>query len=85
MKTKTFFFSKFGRKPGIFNTGFVSLRYKNTNQYYTKFRNKIHGKNTNFFENFWNWARPGQKNKSGPNQLQGWTQPSCVGWADVPT
>jgi len=30
MKTKVFFFKK---KPGIFNTGFVFLRYKNTDQY----------------------------------------------------
>jgi hypothetical protein len=37
-----------------------------------------------FFENFWNWARPGQK-KTGLNKLLGWTQPSRVGWADVPT
>jgi len=35
LKPKTFFFIYlfFDEKNGYFNTGFVSLRYKNTNQY----------------------------------------------------
>jgi hypothetical protein len=28
---------------------------------------------------------PAQKKNTGPNKLQGKTQPSRVGWADVPT
>jgi hypothetical protein len=34
-ESKTFFFNFFDvlTKTGYFNTGFVSLRYKNTNQY----------------------------------------------------
>jgi len=29
-------------------------------------------------------ARPGPKKKNWAHQLQGWTQPTRVGWADVP-
>jgi hypothetical protein len=34
----------------------------------------------------WNWVGPGPIMWAGPisAQLQGWTQPSRVGWADVP-
>jgi hypothetical protein len=28
-------------KTGYFNTGFVSLQYKNTNRYWSKYSNKI--------------------------------------------
>jgi len=37
-------------KTRYFNTGFVSLQYKNTNQYCAKLIKKIYGKITNFFE-----------------------------------
>jgi hypothetical protein len=33
MKTKYIFFSSVSTKTGYFNIGFVSLCYKNTNQY----------------------------------------------------
>jgi hypothetical protein len=37
-------------KIKYFNTGFVSLQYKNTNQYQSKCSKKIYKKITNFFE-----------------------------------
>jgi len=51
LKTKNiiYFFQCFD-KTGYFNTGFVSLQYKNTNQYQEKFSRKIWGKITYFFE-----------------------------------
>jgi hypothetical protein len=45
-ENKTFFFDVL-TKTGFFNSGFVSLRYKNTNQYYAIVI-KIGGKSTNF-------------------------------------
>ena len=105
-KNTTWFFSfeRFGRmhgnksfflfffwKPGIFNTEFLFLRYKNTDQYLLKWRRKIRGKIT-IFKNIYN-NKKNTKNKKGEKnemdwavlaQLQGWTQPSRVGWADVP-
>ena len=41
-ETKFFFYVLM--KTGYFNTGFVFLRYKNTNQYQAKFSRKIHTK-----------------------------------------
>jgi len=38
-----------------------------------------------FLKIFGTGPDPAQKKKTGPNKLQGWTQPSRVGWADVPT
>jgi len=46
-ETKFFFYVLM--KTGYFNTGFVFLRYKNTNQYQAKFSRKIH---TEIFLNF---------------------------------
>ena len=46
-ETKIFFYVLM--KTGYFNTGFVFLRYKNTNQYQAKFSRKIH---TEIFLNF---------------------------------
>ena len=39
-ENKTFFFYVL-TKTGYFNTGFVSLQYKNTNRYWSKYSNKI--------------------------------------------
>jgi len=39
-------------KTWYFNTGFVSLRYKNTNQYFTKLIEKYTGKSQNFLRKF---------------------------------
>ena len=66
------FFCNVLTKTEYFNTAFVSLQYKNTNQYYAKFHNKIRGKITNFSENiflkiFVTRPDPTQNNKSGPN------------------
>ena len=77
-------------KTGYFNIGFVSLQYKNTNWYWSKYSNKI-TENHIFLKGFffsisWNfWLdRTWPKRKLGRNQpkinwayfLQGWTQPS---------
>jgi len=40
-------------KTGYFNTGFVSLQYKNTNQYWLKCSKKIYGKS--HFKNKFSW------------------------------
>jgi len=68
MKTKTFFYVL--TKTGYFNTGFESLQYKNTNQYWSKC-SKIYEKMTIFWKDyFWNffsrWARPGPCGGAGP-------------------
>jgi len=50
-ENKTFYFYIFifvFMKTRYFNTGFVSLQYKNTNQYWSKY-SKIYEKITNFF------------------------------------
>jgi hypothetical protein len=51
-KNKTFNFFFFLTKTRYFNIKFVSLQYKNTNQYCAKLIKKIYGKITNFFEIF---------------------------------
>jgi hypothetical protein len=65
----------------VFNTEFVSLQYKNTNQYWSKC-SEIFAENhrflkrifLNFFEFFW----------LGPTRPMwlGWTQPTCVAGLD---
>jgi hypothetical protein len=58
-------------KTRYFNTGFVFLQYKNTNQYWSKCSRKIRGEITNFLKIFFwiflGWAGPGpvKKNKQG--------------------
>jgi len=74
MKIKTCFFIflifQCFDKNWVFNIGFISIQYKNTNQYYVKFNRKIRGKITDFFEMiffrnlFFEWARPGPKRNS---------------------
>jgi hypothetical protein len=52
-KTKYFFFCYVLTKTRYFNTGFVSLQYKNTNQYWSKC-SEIFAENHSFFlNNFW--------------------------------
>jgi len=48
-ENKTFYFFIFFMKIGYFNAGFVSLQYKNTNQYWSNYSKKIQ-KITDFFE-----------------------------------
>jgi hypothetical protein len=38
-----------------------------------------------FLKIFGTGPDPAQKKQTGLNKLHGWTQPSRVGWADVPT
>ena len=48
-------------KTGYFNTEFVSLQYKNTNRYWSKYSNKITEKSHSLeknLKNFFFWARP---------------------------
>jgi hypothetical protein len=73
MKTKHFFYILI--KTRYFNTGFVSLQYKNTNQYWSKC-SKIFAKNDRFFEIifeeiflFSGWAQPGPCGWAGPSHL----------------
>ena len=40
-ENKTFFFFENLTKTDYFNTGFISLQYKNTNRYWSKYNNKI--------------------------------------------
>jgi len=50
-ENKIFFYFFFASmKTKYFNTGFVYLQYKNTNQYQSKCSKKIYEKITNFFE-----------------------------------
>jgi len=49
-------------KTRYFNTGFVSLQYKNTNQYWSKYSKKYTGKSKIFWKYFFDffcWAGPG--------------------------
>ena len=84
-ENKTFFLYKhfFLKKTGYFNIGFVSLQYKNTNQYWPKYSNKITEKSQILWNNFWKFfifyiflgLDP-----AGPTWL-GWTQQaSCEQW-----
>ena len=96
MKTKHFFFEDL-TKTRYFNTGFISLQYKNTNRYWSKCSNEI-TENHRFLKGFfWNFEfflldRTRPKKELGWNRpkikrayfLQGWPQPSRMGWADVP-
>jgi len=88
-ESKTFYFYIFFMKTRYFNTGFVSLQYKNTNQYWSKC-SKIYEKITNFFLNFFLnllfiylfifWLGPAR-----PVWL-GWTQQSYPGhWPNLVT
>jgi hypothetical protein len=76
IKTKTFFYVL--TKTGYFNTGFVSLQYKNKNQYWSKC-SKIFAENHRFFEInfedffslfFLGWAQPGPCGWAGPSRPQ---------------
>jgi len=78
-------------KNWVFNITFVSIRYKNTNQYYTKFSRKIRGKITDFFleicfSNGQTWSKKklgrDQPNKNAHNLTLGWTQSNRMDWAD---
>jgi hypothetical protein len=75
-ENKTFFFYK----NQVFNTGFVSLQYKNTNQYWSKC-SKIFAENHRFLKRiFWFFLFFGL----GPTRPMwlGWTQPTCVAGLD---
>ena len=76
MKTKHFFiiFSNVLTKTGYFNTGFISLQYKNTNRYWSKCSKKICEKSHFFFKFFLmnliflGWAQPGPCGGAGPSK-----------------
>jgi len=73
-ETKFFFYVLM--KTGYFNTGFVFLRYKNTNQYQAKFSRKIHKnfKKRNFFKFFVSFFfGPDPSIRAGPN-YSGWAR-----------
>jgi hypothetical protein len=83
----------FFMKTEYFNTRFVSLRYKNKDRYLSKWLRKKITDFSKWFLNifflgwahsFWAGPDPDQKRKNWAYQLQGWTQPSRVGWVDVP-
>ena len=67
-------------KTRYFNTGFVSLQYTNTNQYWSKY-SKIFVENHRFFFEiifeeiiFLGWAQPGPYGWAGPSHPCGLTQ-----------
>ena len=63
MKTKTFVLLFFNvlTKTMYFNTGFVSLQYKNTNQYWSKCSKKFMENHRFFWNNFWIFFLAGPK------------------------
>ena len=84
-------------KIKYFNTGFVSLQYKNTNWYWSKCSNEIAENHRFFWKVFWNFNfflldRTRLKRRLGWNRpeikrayfVQGWTQSSHMGWANIP-
>ena len=77
MKTKHFLFFYFFddlTKTGYFNTGFVSLQYKNTNRYWPKCSNKL-VENHIFFWKFFFWNL---KFFTRPNPAQKGTGPKLA-------
>jgi hypothetical protein len=73
-ENKTFYSFIFLTETRYFNTGFVSLQYKNTNQYWSKC-NKIFAENHKFFKKifflkiFFDWAQLNLCGWTGPNHL----------------
>ena len=88
MKTKHLFFNKhfFFTKTEYFNTKFVSLQYKNTNRYWSKYSNKITEKSQILWNNFWRifiFLFFLGLDLAGPTWL-GRTQPaSCEQWNSI--
>jgi hypothetical protein len=74
MKTKYFFyFFNVLTKTRYFNTGFISLQYKNTNRYWSKCNKKFCGKSYFFKKNFFDEFNFFGLGPARP-MWRGWTQ-----------
>ena len=80
-KKNIFFFENL-TKTDYFNTGFVSLQYKNTNRYWSKYNNKITENHIFFKIIFWRiFVRAGQ---TRPKRKLGQNRPE-INWSLVST